>query len=538
MQLKNAILKLMWRLFVPLTLLAASNGLVEEKALGEPWLGSKYAQNCAGCHAPGRKNLKPIDRRCSLSCQGCHVSPNGGGLRSFYGKWTEDRWLRSFAMPELFEDHKSTATVFKQHYRPDDKSTADKDERKKKTRKKKKRSGKKDEANSPDTEGTEMDPADVTQYGHDLVTTPEVYPDPIPYDRRDPFYKITAQNDDEFLAQVPLGDPYRQFDYSRTDAGLDARWIWLGLQDHSDPEVKKNTEKFRGFLMNVNFSVRYRPFKRYFHLVYESQILGRPVEKPDYAEILDVAATRSLYAMVDNLPYNVFVKGGLYRPLFGQYVPDHNQLSQRMFAWATTGVTRSQAITFQSFSLGTAPNVPFANVHYIGGAKVTGSAQPLDKTRGFAFNGGLRFVSYGGNVNYSYWNTSKKNDDGHDTKLQMHGFGVMGTFFDRLTQGFDFVTFERDDLPVDFRTGAVITSESYFRFWRENYVTAVAGYANTTFDLLPGEGLQLKFGLRSFVVPGLELSSTLDRDIQKAKPSGPGASVSSTTWTTQVHFYL
>jgi hypothetical protein len=532
-----------WRLLARVILLVTCATWPGDRAWAEPWLGSKYAQNCSGCHAPGRKNLKPIDRRCSLSCQGCHVSPNGGGLRSFYGKWTEDRWLRSFAMPELFSDHKSTATVFEQSYKPNVAAAEEKPTKKRRAPKRKRRPTKKgdtaaEQADSELPPAATMDPAEVTKYGHELVTTPDVYPDQRPYDRRDPFYLLTAESEEEFLAQIPQGDPYRQFDYSRTDAGLDARWLWLGLQDHSDKTVRDENKDIRGFLMNVNFSVRFRPFKRYLHLVYENQILGSPAENPLYSKVLDAAATRSLYTMVDNLPYNSFIKVGLYRPLFGQYVPDHNQLSQRMFAWATTGVTRSQAITFQSLSVGTAPNVPFANLHYIGGAKMTGSGQPLDKTNGFAFNGGLRFVSYGGNVNYSYWNTSKENDDGHDTKLQMHGFGIMGTFFDRITQGLDFVTFERDDMPVDKRTGAVITSESYIRYWRENYVTAVYGYANTTSNLLPGEGHQLKVGLRSFLIPGLELSSTIDRDIQNAKTTGPGTSTRSTTWTTQVHFYL
>ena len=71
------------------------------KLTAEPWLSTRYAQNCAGCHSPGRKNLVPKDRRCSLSCQGCHVNPNGGGMRSFYGKWNSKYWLRSTRLKKI-----------------------------------------------------------------------------------------------------------------------------------------------------------------------------------------------------------------------------------------------------------------------------------------------------------------------------------------------------------------------------------------------------------------------------------------------------
>ena len=63
----------------------------------------------------GRKNLPPVLRRCSLSCQGCHVNPNGGGLRSFYGKWNEDYWLRSFRSKKL-KQPKMAAPLHKQFY--------------------------------------------------------------------------------------------------------------------------------------------------------------------------------------------------------------------------------------------------------------------------------------------------------------------------------------------------------------------------------------------------------------------------------------
>src|SRR5690606_16152465 len=93
--------------------------------------------NCSGCHAPGRKNLPPAKRRCTLACQGCHVSPQGSGLRSQYGKWTEDRWLRSFRT-DLLAHKKTYAPYPKQPYAtpgPDDKAD-DKNGKGKRTKRK------------------------------------------------------------------------------------------------------------------------------------------------------------------------------------------------------------------------------------------------------------------------------------------------------------------------------------------------------------------------------------------------------------------
>lgn len=50
-----------------------------------PLIALKEADNCAGCHTPGRSQLPVTKRRCTLDCQGCHVDPNGGGARNEWG---------------------------------------------------------------------------------------------------------------------------------------------------------------------------------------------------------------------------------------------------------------------------------------------------------------------------------------------------------------------------------------------------------------------------------------------------------------------
>src|SRR5262245_21413122 len=88
-------------------------------AAAEPWLSSRFSTNCAACHAPGRVNVIAKDRRCTLSCQGCHTNPNGGGLRSFYGKWNQERWLRSLYVPGYRLNKPRPEPTNEQQYAPE-----------------------------------------------------------------------------------------------------------------------------------------------------------------------------------------------------------------------------------------------------------------------------------------------------------------------------------------------------------------------------------------------------------------------------------
>ncbi len=55
------------------------------QAHATPLLALREAQNCGGCHKPGRGQRPFLERRCSLDCQGCHVDPTGAGPRNQWG---------------------------------------------------------------------------------------------------------------------------------------------------------------------------------------------------------------------------------------------------------------------------------------------------------------------------------------------------------------------------------------------------------------------------------------------------------------------
>ena len=52
-----------------------------------PIIALKEANNCGGCHKPGRSQRSVLWRRCTLDCQGCHVDPNGAGPRNAWGTY-------------------------------------------------------------------------------------------------------------------------------------------------------------------------------------------------------------------------------------------------------------------------------------------------------------------------------------------------------------------------------------------------------------------------------------------------------------------
>ena len=65
-------------------------------SLATPILALKEADNCGGCHRPGRGQLPVLWRRCTLDCAGCHVDPNGAAARNEWGYYYTHDQLASF----------------------------------------------------------------------------------------------------------------------------------------------------------------------------------------------------------------------------------------------------------------------------------------------------------------------------------------------------------------------------------------------------------------------------------------------------------
>ena len=65
------------------------------KAHATPLIALREANNCGGCHLPGRGQRPVLDRRCTLDCQGCHIDPAGAGPRNQWGYYYAQDQLSS-----------------------------------------------------------------------------------------------------------------------------------------------------------------------------------------------------------------------------------------------------------------------------------------------------------------------------------------------------------------------------------------------------------------------------------------------------------
>jgi hypothetical protein len=341
--------------------------------------------------------------------------------------------------------------------------------------------------------------------------------------------KKMAGDRDEYLYWVPEEDPWRQMGQTKFNAGGDARWLFASMESTVGD---KKSESWSNFLMAADFAMEFRPIYRNVHLVNETRITGTPSHAVQLEQTINShVRTRSLYVLVDDLPWNSFVMAGYYRPLFGNQVPDHDALAQRMQAFVLSGSPNAQDLSFNAVTMGTAPNVPYFNLHLI--QNRVGDTD--DHTQGIGTNFGLRFVTLGLSTNYSYWRTIDDRGEAGLIDVAMHSINSM-LMVKRTIVSYEVVSFTRDNDIEDFREGAVHTIETMTKAWKEVYGLFSFAISNTSAEVTDGAATQIKTGVRGFMLPGVESSLTYAYDIDDNTTKKVKTKRTGFNW--QIHTYF
>ena len=243
--------------------------------------------------------------------------------------------------------------------------------------------------------------------------------------------------------------------------------------------------------------------------------------------------------------YNSWFQAGLYRPMFGLYDPNHNSVANLISGF-------DQEVLFKAFAFGTAPNVPFANIHLISSVKDSelgtdkfGTGRSIGQD-GVNINAGLRFVTYSANVKASYWKTkTHESYEADEPEKEMYSITAGGKF-GRFISNAEILRWSITDGTGE-NAGNVYTIDTKYRIWRELYASLLFSQSNTfasrlgTLNGVAGNTTDITFGFKGYIYSGIKAEVLVtNRTGKSTETQGfiPPFEEKSTGAMAQFHFYF
>jgi hypothetical protein len=309
-----------------------------------PLYAAREGRTCDNCHLRPNlwKNPPVLDRKCTMSCQGCHVDPAGGGMRTAAG-----RFFGSSTLPMIATSPRPTqdwdAWIGKFLWRKDR----------------------------------------ATSFTNDL---PEGPPD---YDAsRDRRYAPH----DHFALGSPAGEPSHHAPFRGRYGSLNAHPLLRLSWDIRSALLLSKGALF--FPMQADVAMALHPME---HVTFLGNV-GARGRSTGIADVVDDPRTpylREGFLLLHEAPGNAYVKVGRFVPQFGLKVEDHTTQTRRTFE--QDGSVPDARVT--GVEAGINPNYPYVNVSWFRSTAATRTPAAFDifdavDGHGMALNVGYREIGW------------------------------------------------------------------------------------------------------------------------------------------------
>jgi hypothetical protein len=450
--------------------LAAAGALsAAQESRATPIYAARAARTCDNCHVSPNTWENPAleQRKCTLSCQGCHVDPAGGGMRTvtgrFYGRAT---------LPVIATSPRPTSDWDRNLF------------------------GRRDKA---------------TSYDHNIPHGPATMAEAHAY-----LDSVT----DAFAWGAPRGDtPMGPF--QGRYGGLRADPVLRVGGDFRVAMLLSQSSLI--FPMQADVNAALHPLHHLTVLVN----VGARGQSSGYSDTFDDSHSpyfRELFVMANELPYQAFLKAGRFVPSFGLRLDDHTNRIRREFE--LDGALPESRVT--GVEVGAAPNYPFLQASYFqltDRTRVPDAWNIFDTDDGWgaALNTGVRELGW--SVGGSAMVRRRPLEQGGDTDTYSVYAVLNPWFYSRrwpltLQTELDYGTFQRDS--GNEAKHLVWYGEVDWMVANGLNVLVAYDWADPDRDVIDDHSGRYQLGAQVTPYPGLTFDGRL-RYLHVATPEGSGA---------------